>query len=1083
MRLTPIIILLAVLQLNARDSRGQKLTYSKDNTTISQVFKEIKRQTGYNVVWYEGKLNSQMSIDANFYNTPLDKVMDNVLFGRAVTYKIIGKAIVVKADASSFRDKLIGLFANIDVHGRVLDENDKPLVGAVVKIKGGATATSTDSNGEFLLKNVDDKTILVITFLGYETQEVKASKNIVAIKLVPSTDKLDEVQINAGYYTVTDRERTGSIAKITSKNIETQPVNNVLQAMQANIPGVQIIQNTGIPGGGFSVQIRGKNSISQGNDPFYIIDGVPFTATSIEGSRGAIFTKGASPLASINPNDIESIEVLKDADATAIYGSRGANGVILITTKKGIAGKTRTSLSASYGISRVGKKMDFMNTDEYLSMRNEALTNDKLSVSATDYDLNGTWDKNRYTNWQDELIGRAAPMANIQASLSGGTNSITYLIGGNYYKEKTVFPGENSYRRNSGNFSLQYTSDNKKLNASLGANYSQINSNLISTDLTQFIALAPNYPALLDNRGLLNWENNTIYENPMAYTQRPYKTKTTNLVSNAAINYTVVTDLKIKVSIGYNVMGRTEFSSDPLNTFSPVYNYGTDKRRSFFANNTTDSWIVEAQTAWSKKIGPGILNVLIGTTFQEGRTESQGIRGSGYASDALMENLGSASVFTIDASSNALYHYTAAYGRLNYILKDKYLLNLTGRRDGSSRFGNDNQFANFGALGVAWIISEENFIKEKLPFITFAKLRGSYGTSGNDRIADYGYLDLWNPRSTYQGISTMAPLTIKNPNYAWELNKKAEVAIELSFLKNRINLSINRYSNRSSNQLLSKQLAPSTGFTSLTFNLPAKVENTGWEFELNTKNISGKSFSWTTAFNLTIPKNKLVAYPNLATSADATKYEIGKPLSIKKLYKTSVDPKTGFYIAEDHDKNGVIDFDKDLYVIDFVGRKFYGGLQNSFSYKNVHLDLLFQFVKQTGPSEFTGLNMPGSFDASTPISNQLGVLADHWKSPDDLSRFQKYTTLGSGATPYLSATSYGSNAISDNSFVKLKNIFISYDLPSAFLQKLKLANAKFFLQGQNIFTITKYKGLDPETQSLTSLPPLQVFTAGIQLTL
>ncbi|SDK10718.1 TonB-linked outer membrane protein, SusC/RagA family [Pedobacter sp. ok626] len=1084
MRLTPIIILLAVLQLSARDSRGQKLTYNKDNTTISQVFKEIKRQTGYNVVWYEGKLNSHMSIDANFYNTPLDKVMDNVLFGRAVTYQIIGKAIVVKADVSSFRDKLIALFANIDVRGRVLDENNEPLAGAVVKVKGEKNSTSTNSNGEFMLKNVDENVTLVISFLGYETQEVKAVKNIPSIKLTPSTDKLEEVQINAGYYTVTDRERTGSISRITSKDIEKQPINNVLQAMQANIPGIQVLQNTGVPGGGFKVQIRGKNSLNQGNEPFYVIDGVPFSSTTISAGQGNGILLNSSPLASINPMDIENIEVLKDADATAIYGARGANGVILITTKKGKPGKTNTSISLNQGISRVGHKLNLMNNTQYLEMRNEAFANDKITPAANQYDVNSIWSPTKNIDWQEELIGHNAPMTNLQASLSGGDENLQYLFSGSYYKEGTVFLEKSSFGRNSGNIGIQYNSDNKKFFATFSANYSQIRSDLFPGDMTQFIYLPPNFPDLLDNEGNLNWDDNRMNINPLAQSRRDFTSKTNNLTTNTSLGYKIFRDLIFKTNFGFTKMDKHDYSNNPLNLRYPGSNFGPESREAVFSDYAVETWIVEPQINWNKTVWRGKLQALLGTTFQQNLNDGQSIVASNFASDALLGNIAAASLLTVQERRYLQYRYTAVFGRLNYNFSDKYIVNLTARRDGSSRFGNESRFANFGAIGAAWIISQEDFIRKKDNFISFAKLRVSYGVTGNDQISDYAYLSLWSTNtgtsSTYQGLSTLSPNQISNPEYAWEVNKKFEAGIDLGLFKDRINLSFDFYSNRSSNQLLYDRLPYVTGWAGVTTNLPAKVSNTGIEFILTSKNLSTSNFRWNTSINFTLPKNKLLKYPGLGKQL---LYEIGQPLSILKVYNTYVNPQTGLYVAEDYDKNGIID-DDDRYKIEFIGRKYYGGIENSLTYKGFKLDFLFQVVKQSGSSFYSQRGVTGSFNIRTPQASNFPVeLLDRWQNVDDRPSFQKFGTTSTNSISNTTATKNGSLAIVDASFIRLKNVDFSYTLPSNVTKKIKFNSIRFYLQGQNLFTITKYLGLDPETQSSVGLPSLQVISAGFQITL
>jgi TonB-linked SusC/RagA family outer membrane protein len=1083
MRLTTVILLATLLQVSA-STFGQRITMTQKNAPLEAVLKEIRKQSGYNFYYDWKAIPKNQKISVSVTDASLNQTLDLALKGLDLSYEINGKSVSIKASEKSFFENLVARFRAIDVKGKVLDENGAPLVGATVAVKGTNRLVKTDINGVFFISGVDEQASLVITYIGYEAREVDAASDMGSLTLNLADAKLEEVKINAGYYSVTDRERTGSISRITSKDIEKQPVNNVLAAMQANLPGVEITQNTGVPGGGFKVQIRGQNSISSSSDPYYIIDGVPFEPTVLAGGSISLsMAPGANPLASINPYDIESIEILKDADATAIYGSRGANGVVLITTKKGKTGDAKTSVSLNQGVSRVAHKMQLMNTQQYLAMRNEAFTNDKLTPGTTDYDVNGTWDTNRYTDWQRDLIGGIAPSTNIMTSISGGSNSVTYLIGGAHYKEGTVFLGDNSYARNSGNFSLQYTSNNKKFNASVDANYSQINSDLFLTDLTRFITLAPNYPSLLGENGSLNWGNNTMIDNPAANTRQPYNSTTKNLIGHGTLSYSFIKDLTLKTSFGYTTMDRKEVGSTPLTSFSPIQSYGAD-RRSYFTNNSASTWIMESLVDWSKQVGSGKLSTLLGITFQQNLNDRQELNATGYTSDALLGSLAAASTFSVINNGYFQYRYTAAYGRLNYNLYDKYIINATGRRDGSTRFGTENRFANFGAIGGAWIISNETLIHENVPFISFAKIRGSYGITGNDRIPDYGYLELWNNASglKYQGISILAPSQLANPEYAWEVSKKVEGALDIGMLKDRLNLSVGYYSSKSSNLLLSKPLTPSTGFLSVRDNLPATVGNTGWEFSLNSKNVASKSFSWVTSFNLTIPKNKLISYPGLETSSNAATYAIGYPLAIRKLFANTLDSQTGLYVREDLDLNGTLDA-KDQYIIKLVGRKFYGGLQNSFTYKGIQLDFLVQFVKQSGSGFLNGFNAAGS--ASLPDAanyNQPTQLFNRWQSQNDNRQYQKFSNSFDAYLADAYSKTFGGLATEDASYIRLKNLSIAYNLPTEMIEKVKISGVKIFLQGQNLFTITGYKGLDPETQTINLLPTLQVITAGIQVT-
>ncbi|WP_159451743.1 SusC/RagA family TonB-linked outer membrane protein [Pedobacter africanus] len=1089
MKITTFILIIALAQVSAK-SFSQKITIVKSGISIEAVFNQIKTQSGYSILYKDVDFH-KTKIDANIRNVSLEEALKVCLKDLPVDYKIDSKTkiILLKSEKNSIANMLTDIatsfFRSINIRGIVIDSAGNPITGAIVRIKGSNITTTTNNKGEFFIKNIDESALIVISYLGYEKKEIKVKTDLGNIELKVINTNLEEVKINAGYYKVSDKERTGSISKITAKDIERQPVSNLLATMQANIPGIQITQTTGVPGGGFNVQIRGRNSISQGNNPFYVIDGVPFTATTIlPVTVGQLITPNPSPLSSINPADIESIEVLKDADATAIYGSRGANGVILITTKKGKTGKSKATVSISHGISRVGRQIKLMNTEQYLEMRKEAyFTNDKLTTSssqfATQYDLNGSWDENAYTNWQKELIGGNAPLTNAQTSLSGGTPNIQYQVGGGYYKEGTVFPGDQSLSRASGNFSLQYSSDNRKFNANLSSTYSKSKSNLFTADITSYIYLPPNYPSLLNTDGSLNWQNNTMFFNPVGDTRNPFKIDTDNLISNGLISYSLLPDLKISTSVGYTTSIIKNYSALLTGTQSPA---NLLPRSASFGNNSIGTWIVEPQINWNRKLGKNKLDVLFGMTFQESVTDGQNITGTGYTSDALLNNIGSASLLTVSSRQYLQYRYAAIYSRLNYIFNEKYIVNATARRDGSTRFGSDKQFANFGAIGAAWIISNENILK-RLYFISFAKLRGSYGITGNDQIGDYGYLSLWgnnltNP--TYQANTTIKPEGLANPDYAWEINKKLEAALEIGVLDNRLNFEVNFYSNRSTNQLVGRQLAPSIGFTSIQDNLPAIVRNTGWEFMLNSKNIARQDIQWSTSINLTIPENKLLSYPGLKTSgADANFYEVGFPLNIKKLYNTYLDVNSGLFVREDYDNNGILD-NNDKYVIQFLGRNYYGGIQNTFTYKGIELDFSFQFVKQTG---LTGLpsSTPGRFRANT--GNQPIEVLDRWQSVGENTKFQKFTTLSASATADMYAKTEGSLAVENSSFIRMKNLSLSYSLPKNIVERLKINHLKFYLQGQNIFTITKYKGLDPEGQNGGFLPALQTFTGGVQLTL
>ncbi len=1088
MKLSFLLLIIPLMQVSA-GTYAQKVSLQENNTRLQQVFKKIKAQTGYSFLYEDESLVNTRKVNLKFTGLPLQEALQKVFAGQPLSYSIKDKTIIVKEKEKSLADAALnlvqGLFRTIDVHGTVTDEKGNPLPGATIKVKNTNIATIANTNGEFDLKGIDENAILSIFFVGYEPKEIMASANVGKIALTIATSKLDEVRINAGYYSVTDRERTGSISKVTAETIAEQPVNNPLMALVGNVPGLQITQTTGVPGGAFSVQIRGRNSINNGNDPLYIIDGVVYPSTRISGGNTSniLGSTGANPLSLINSGDIESIELLKDADATAIYGSRGASGVILITTKKGKPGNNKVTASISQGFSQVAHRVNLLNTDQYIAMRKEAFKNDGLTPTATDYDINGTWDSNKYTDWQKELIGSNAPNTNASVSVSGGSEKSNYLLSGNYYHEGTVFPGNFGFKRVSFLSSINLGSASDRLNASFTVTYNHTESNQPGTDPTLNIFMPPNLPDPYDQYGKLTWSNNTVYLNPMAQLLQTNYAGTDNLVGNLTLSYRILKGLVFKTSLGYTEIKRDELQETPLAIYNPSLGATSANRVSLFGNNYNNSLIVEPMLSYHSKLGPGNLDALAGMTVQSNNYQITTIQGSGFNSDDLMDVIGSAALVTTNQNLFSQYRYTAAYARLNYDLDGKYILNLTGRRDGSSRFGADRQFANFGAAGAAWIFSDEKFIQENLTFLSFGKLRASYGITGNDQISDYGYLQLYNNGGTYQGVSTLTPSTAAaNANFGWETNRKMEAAIQLGFLKDKINLEVAFYRNRSSNQLLFQTLPLSTGLGGVNANLPGEVQNTGLELNSNFKIIATKDWKWTIGLNLTIPKNKLLAYPGLETSSNATVYRVGQPLSILEAYNVTVSPQTGLYVIEDKNNSGTVDA-ADRYLTEFIGQRYYGGWQNSVKYKQFNLDFNFFFTKQNSLSYMTvESRTPGGWLTSNQVVNQFSDVLSRWQQPGDQSLVQKFTTISANNTLNTNVKSMSNFSVVDASYIRLRNVSLGYSLPKKWLSVLNISSGAINIQGENIFTLTKYIGLDPETTQGLHLPPLRTITMGLNLT-
>ena len=540
----------------------------------------------------------------------------------------------------------------------------------------------------------------------------------------------------------------------------------------------------------------------------------------------------------------------------------------------------------------------------------------------------------------------------------------------------------------------------------------------------------------------------------------------------------ILSGLQLKTTMGYTSVTLNQTSLNPIASQNPAYSptgFGT------YGTNNYSSWILEPQAEYRKDIFGGKLTVLAGATFQENTSNAQAIAANGFTSDALLNNLLSAPSVFPAALDYAIYKYNAFFGRINYILTEKYLLNITGRRDGSSRFGPGRQFANFGAIGAGWIFSKESAVQRAFKFLSYGKLRGSYGITGSDQIPDYGFLDTYTAtRYPYNGTPGLTINRLFNPDYAWESNRKLEIAVELGLLQDRILFNTSYYRHRSSNQLVGYPLPTITGQTSLPFyNLPATVQNTGWEFELHTKNIQSKKFEWSTSLNITFPSNKLIAYPNLAASAYANTYEVGRPIYVSKgFHATGVSSQDGIYQFEDVNKDGQIVYPEDLRATKEIAKSFYGGLSNTIRFGNFDFSFLLQFVKQTALNYISVYQIPGT------LSNQPIDVMKRWQHAGDNSPVQKFTRdYGSDAANTYYNAQLSDNTISDASFIRLRNVSLSYHLPASLLSGAKIQNLRIYVQAQNLITITGYNGLDPETQSFYSIPPLRLFTGGIQITL
>jgi TonB-linked SusC/RagA family outer membrane protein len=710
-------------------------------------------------------------------------------------------------------------------------------------------------------------------------------------------------------------------------------------------------------------------------------------------------------------------------------------------------------------------------------MRRKGMANAGQTPTAANAPDLVTWDQNGYTDFQKLLIGNSAKTTDVNMRLSGGDRRTTFFMSGTFHDEQNVFSTDQGYRRGAVNLNASHATENDRLRVGVSVLYNNDKNNISTTDLTSTAyQLAPNFP-LYNPDGSYYWTGVVAgTTNPVANFNKRNENKTSNLISSLSLQYELMKGLDFKTTAGYSRtdMDQTEFI--PLSSQDPTLS--SSMARAFYTYNVTNNYIVEPQLTYSKDLWKGHLDVLAGGTWQfQNSRQPYYVSASGFVSDEFIGNVGSATTKSISSTSSQ-YKYASLFGRVTYNIASKYIANVSFRRDGSSRFGPNNKFGNFGSVGAAWIFTEEQFMKNSgLGWLTFGKLRGSYGVVGSDNIRNYQYLETFATSNyVYNGSTGLVANQIANSEFKWEQTTKIEGALDLGFWNDRLLFSAAHYRNRTGNQLMSFNLSPQTGFTSYQANLPAWVENSGWEFTLTSTNLVRNGLRWTSAFNFSRNQNKLVKYPNLEKSPYANTYEVGKPISSYRVYHyTGLNETTGLPTVEDRNASGSITT-ADRYYYSPSTPDFFGGLSNTLTWKGFTLDVLFQFVKQKGKSLMTYSTSPSYYIASN--SNlSADVLAEY------LALGNENQLLSAGLPAYQAFMNYVSSdtQVIDASFIRLKNVSLSYALPTRVTSAARMQAARIFVQGQNLLTFTSYDGYDPESQGLAT-PPLRTIMAGIEIT-
>jgi len=1131
MKITAMLLFLAFMQASA-STFAQKVTLSERNVSLTIVFEQIRIQTGYDFAYTTKTIQAAKSVTIDVKNMELNEVLKLVFNDQPLDYRIDYKSVVVTKKEPSLldnlRDKAAKLFALPgNVHGKVVDSLGQPVMGAGVSltIKGYSYGTVTDSKGEFQFDKLPQGSYtLLVSYIGYKKIEkiVEVNGNDASLNLVlhNSSSALDQIQVIA-YGTESKRFSVGSVATVTAEDIEKQPVTNPLLALQGQAAGLVINSTSGIPGSQVTVQVRGQNSLLSNtlnnttnlkpyDQPLFIIDGVPFASQNVNINQIASLVStqnfiggsiqpggGFSPFNNINPADIESISILKDADATSIYGTQGSNGVIIITTKRGNPGATHFDLNVNTSFNSAAAPVQMLNTQQYLQLRKDAFaadgatpSNDPNNYLAYAPDLT-IFDQNRYTNWEKVIFGKTTNNTSVHGSLSGGTENNTFIMSAGYNESTYNYPGDFADQRFTFHSNFRHLSTDKRLTVDMTTDFGYDQNSTAAYGGGQDIILPPNLPALLSPTGDLIWNyKGADLTSDQFYSglQQPTNLQNYNFNTAFHIAYKIIDGLTIGADVGYNRNTTSEHSINPTSAQNPA---GYDViATSTFANTIFQTINVEPQIKYNKTFGKGVFSALVGSTYKKNTNTSTQIEGSGYSNDNLLGSINGATTLAAFDGYN-IYRYSAGFARLNYIYDSEFILDLTGRRDGSSNFGPGQQFGNFGAVGAGWIFTEEKIFKNSPSILSYGKLSGSFGTSGSDGIQAYQYNALYKNIGfvpPFQGIIPTSPYNLYNPDYSWALKKSLNIALDLGLFNNRILFNATYYRARESNQLVNYPLPVQSGISSVLGNLGATVQNQGFEFTINSTNIKTKDFSWKTNFNLTFNRNKLISFPDLANSSYSSQYVIDQPTAVVYGYRyKDVNPITGLF--EFYKKDGTVtstpaygpaSIGGDEVPIATQEVRYTGGFGNTFTYKQFSLSIFCQFSSQNAPNYLAGVyTSPLGLENNVPTA----VLNNYWKAPGDVAQLQRLAS-GYSSPAFNSAYTFAqsSGVYSDDTYLRVKTVSLYYQLPNAFLKKIHIKGGNVFINGQNLLTFTDYKAGDPEQPgSYTSFPIQRILALGLNL--
>ncbi|MBD0254342.1 MAG: TonB-dependent receptor [Cytophagales bacterium] len=987
--------------------------------------------------------------------------------------------------------------AAVTVSGTVRAGDGNALPGVNVLLKGTATGTTTDVDGRYALTVPDGTGTLVFSYIGYVTEEVAlGNRTTLDVVLVADIKSLGEVVV-VGYGTQTKKDVTGAITSVKAADIRNIPVSQADALLQGKAAGVQVVQNSGTPGGEVFVRVRGTASLRADSRPLYVIDGVPMNNVS-----GTVLDAGGqrtSALADINPNDIESMEILKDAAATAIYGARGSNGVVLITTKRGKEGRATFSFDAFYGVQEVWKEYDLLNGEQFSETLTDAITNrNAISPTSGQTNLNSPQYVSALavtganTNYQDEIF-RSAPMSSYNLSVNGGQDKIRTYASLGVYNQLGTLTGQ-EYRRITGRVNLDYQATDK-LKFGTSTTYSNAQTARVTNDFSGVSVLAN---ALLRNPNLPVRNEDGSYsvdplgrngtENPVMLAREiTFNDNQKRLIANVYGEYTILEGLTFRSVFGLDNLGTR------LERFVPSFVLATQgSAQAQAVSSESFTWLNDNTLTLNRSFGSHRVTALAGLGLQKNRTSFLQAGGNTAGSDIIT----TVAVAVPDVPSHNISDWAllSYFGRANYSFKDKYIIEGSFRVDGSSRFGKNKRFGTFPALSVAWRLIEEPFL-QNAAFLADLKLRAGIGTTGNQEgLPNFGSLTLYGTGRNYDGRPGIAKSNVPNPDLGWESTTTTNVGIDVAFFNGRITVTADAYLKKTKDLLFTRQLPWTSGFEFIPNENVGTMENKGLEFALSTQNLVG-AVKWTTDFNISFNRNKITSLPQNGSAGsdfifklpDAYSvegpysiYRVGQPVgsfygyqyqgvysSDEDVPENLKDPNSvlnsyrgGYPILLDADGNGQYERQFDRVLIGNALPLHTGGITNTFSYKGLQLSVFLNWSYGNDIYNITRAvltSMADDFNQSTEVLNR-------WRQPGDVTNVPRAIYIANSFRG-ASFTDASSRFIEDGSFLRVRNVTFGYNLPAALLGRVKLSTARVYVTGQNLWTFTRYSGLDPENQN------------------